>query len=309
MNHDGRQLHAVHELHCRVATALDLKGDNAAAALGKILLCKSVLGIGLKSGIAYGFDSVIGFKELSDLERVCAVALHTESQRGQTVVKQEHGHGRGSGAEISHKLNASLCDVCGFSEILRVNYAVVGLVGSGQLGEAALRPVKVSAVNDAAADDRCVAVHILCGGVSYDVNAVLKGTAENGGRKGVVDNHGNVVTVSQRAVSFHIENGQSGVGNSFTEDHAGVFVHEGFDLLVGHVGGDEADVDADSLERDCEKIDRSTVDGGQADDVLTCAGDVKNRHQACRLTGGGEHSAHTALECGDLFFDCLKRGV
>ena len=58
-------------------------------------------------------------------------------------------------------MGAALDDIGGSAELLGIDNAVVGLVGSGQHREIALRPVEVTGIDDYAAESDRMAVHVL----------------------------------------------------------------------------------------------------------------------------------------------------
>ena len=67
--------------------------------------------------------------------------------------------------EVTHELSGRLCyKRSAHSETLGINNAVVAVVGSAKSGEliGMSHPVKLTRINNAAADSRTVTVHIFC---------------------------------------------------------------------------------------------------------------------------------------------------
>ena len=117
------------------------------------------------------------------------------------------------------------------------------------------------------------------------------------------------MTVSHRGEALNVEYRQRGICDRLSEDEAGVLVKLSLDLLVAHILGDESDLDAETLQRHREKVNRAAVYRGEADEILSRGCDVKDRDSACRLTGRRAHSADAAFESGDLILDVLYRRV
>ena len=97
-----------------------------------------------------------------------------------------------------------------------------------------------------------------------------------------------------------VEDGQGRIGDGLAEDRLGVRAECGVQLLVGRVGGDEREVDAHTLHRDGEEIERAAVNVGGGDDVIAGPGDIEHGEEVGGLPGGGQHGGSTALEGGDL---------
>ena len=154
-----------------------------------------------------------------------------------------------------------------------------------------------------------MAVHILCCGVDNDISSELEGAAENGSCECVVNNEGNVVAVSDSRKALDIENVESGVCDSLTENETGALVKESVDLVVCHAGSNEAHFNAEALECNCEKVCCTAVNGGGANEVVACVCNVENTACACRLTAGYHHSANAALKRSDLLLNVVNGGV
>ena len=237
--------------------------------------------------------------------------FHTKGKCFKAEVEEVCGHGCESHAKVANELNSRFGVECVlYAKCLGVYKTVIGLIGSCELGVlVTLCPVKATAVNDSTANDLRVTVHILCCGVDNDIRAVLKGTAENGRCKGVVDEERNAVRVSEVCVSLNIKNDERGVCYSLAKEKTGVLIKVGGYFLVGHIGSYKSYVYSESLESYRKEIDSSAVDRGHTDDVLTCGRDVEDRKQVCRLTGGGENTARAALKIGYFLFNRVNRGV
>src|SRR5699024_3692191 len=98
------------------------------------------------------------------LQCVLTMARHPQVERLKSDIEEECVLRRLDGSEIAHELCSRLCDISSFSEFLRVDNPVIGLIGSGQSREfiPICLPVEVSAVDDRSAHAGSMAVHIFC---------------------------------------------------------------------------------------------------------------------------------------------------
>ena len=105
------------------------------------------------------------------------MSFHTEVEGFKSEVEKERAHCGHRDTHIADELNSCLGDIRNVvSELLYVSYAVVGGIGIVELGPlfGICRPIELTAVYYASANDRCVTVHILGGGMNYDIASVLK---------------------------------------------------------------------------------------------------------------------------------------
>ena len=111
------------------------------------------MGICRKSRILDPCDAVVGCQELSYLLGISAVACHTYGQRLEADLDVVSVLGRLDGAEVSHELGCSLCDVSSLAELGGICEAVVRLVGCAETRElvSVSHPVEVAGVNNGAA--------------------------------------------------------------------------------------------------------------------------------------------------------------
>ena len=214
---DGDELQGIHEAHGGLAVALDSEGDDAAGAVGHVLLCQGVVLVGGQAAVVYPCHARIALQELCHALGVLAVAGHAQMEGLQTEVQQEGVLRSGDAAEVAHELGDELGGVGHLSEGLGVGQAVVGLVGGCETGEL-LIPLEVAAINYAAADLCGVTVHVFRGGVGDDVGAPFEGTAVDGRGEGVVNNEGNAMLVGDAGKLLDVENLSAGVGDGLAEE-------------------------------------------------------------------------------------------
>ena len=186
---------------------------------------------------------------------------------------------------------------------------MIGGVGLGKFGEAALRPVKAAAVHNDAAHLNGMPVHIFGCGVHHDVRAEVEGAAEYGRGKGIVDDQRQAVAVRQGGHALDIQHVQRGIGQRFAEDGAGLGTDGLFDFGIGSRLIDEGHFDSHFFERDGKKIEGAAVDAGRADDVIAAAGNIENGQQVRRLPRCGAQGAHAAFELGNLAFHGIDGGI
>ena len=89
-------LKSVDKLLSLLSSALYLKGEDRACAVGEIFLIKSVVGVVGKCGVIYAFNSGVIFKELNDLKSILNVTLNSERKCLKSLKEQECIEGRNS---------------------------------------------------------------------------------------------------------------------------------------------------------------------------------------------------------------------
>ena len=240
------------------------------------------------------------------------MSFHTEMEGLKSEVKKERAHSCHRDTHIAYKLYARLGNICDVvAELLYVCNAMVGGIGVVELGPlfGVCGPIELTTVNYATADNGSVSVHILCCGMNDDIASVLKGTAEEGGREGIVNNEGDAVLMSDSRKAVKIENVECGICDSLAEEHTGVFIDQRLNLLVAHSRGSKSYLYAEALESNGKEIDGATVDSGERNDILSRLGDIENCEKDSGHTRGGKDRARTALEIGDLLLYLSNRGV
>ena len=125
---------------------------------------------------------------------------------------------RRSGAQITHELRPSLCNIRELSEFFRINNAVIRVVRLGELGEFAVCPVEIAAVNDNAAQRYRVTVHVLRRRVDNYIRAELERAAKHGSCERVINDKRNIIVVRQLREFLDIENRQSGICDRFAQN-------------------------------------------------------------------------------------------
>ena len=97
-----------------------------------------------------------------------------------------------------------------------------------------------------------------------------KGSAVDGGGKGVVHNEGHAVGMGQPGVLLDVQHVEGGIGQRFAEYQLGVGTERGLDFLIGGAGLEEGHVDAQLPQGFIEKIEGAAVNGHAADDGRRC---------------------------------------
>ena len=104
-------------------------------------------------------------KELCNGKSVFTMSCHSDMQTFKSEIEQESVLGRLDRTKIPHKLNGSFCDECSaLTETLGINNSVIAVIGRTETGEliGMSHPVKITRINNTAADACSVTVHILC---------------------------------------------------------------------------------------------------------------------------------------------------
>ena len=188
---------------------------------------------------------------------------------------------------------------------------MVGLVRGDETREALgiLRPVEVAAVDDAAADLRRVAVHVLRRRVRHDVAAEVERTAQHRGRERVVHDQRHAELVRRLRELRNVEHHAGRIRDRLAEHALGVRAERLRDLRRRRVRAHERKVDAQLLQRDREEVEGAAVDLRRTDNVVARVAEVEDRVRRGRLARTREDRGHAALERADLLRDLVVRRV
>ena len=173
---------------------------------------------------------------------------------------------------------------------------------------AACLPVKVAAVHHDTAERRAVAAQELGGGVQHDVRAVLDGSDQVRGTKGVVDGQGDAVFVSDGRDGVDIRNVGIGVAQGLEVDGLGVGLDGGLHLRR-IVGVHKGSLDAVEGQRVGKQVVTAAINGLLRDNVIArLRQGLDGIGHGCGAGGQGQR-AHAAFQRGDAFFQHILGGV
>ena len=147
---------------------------------------------------------VILFQECGNLQRIGAMALHTQGERLQAKVQQESILQARLRSQITHQVSARFGDISRIAELLAVDNAMIGFIRLCELREFPIVPVKFSTVHNHAANLYGMSVHILGGGVDDNIRPEFKWPAIDWGCKGVVHNQRNPMRMRHFCKEFQI---------------------------------------------------------------------------------------------------------
>ena len=156
-------------------------------------------------------------------------------------------------------------------------------------------PIEFARIDNTAADRRTVTVHILCGGVGYNIRSPLKGTAVYRGCKGIIHNKRNAVGVGGIRELFKIKHRKGGVCDGLSENRLGVGSESGVKLFLCAVGRNKGKINAHSLHCNRKEVICTAVNSGRRYYMVAAGGNIKNRVKGRRLTRRGKHCGCTAL--------------
>ena len=119
-----------------------------------------------------------------------------------------------------------------------VHHPVVRLVRLAQAGKFVRMgaPVELAAVHNGSAHRGGVAVHVLGGGVGYDVGPPFQGAAQHRCGEGVVHDQRHAVGMGRRRKALDVQNGQRRIGNGLAEHALGIGAESRLQLLIGAIG-------------------------------------------------------------------------
>ena len=206
-------------------------------------------------------------------------------------------------AKVPHQLRGAFRDErARVSELLGIRYAVVALVRRAEAGEFVCmrHPVELPAVDDRAAERRRVAVHVLGRRMRHNVRAPLDRAAVDRRRKCVVDDERHAVSVRSLREALDVQNRERRVCDRLAEDGLRVWAERRFEFLFRAVRRDKRRLHAHFCHRDGNEVERTAVDAGRRNNMITVRGDVEQRKKVCRLPGSRQHCRRAALERADL---------
>ena len=254
----------------------------------------------------------MALQELGDRQSVLAMTRHAHVQALERAVQEERRLRVLHGAKVAHELRGSLGNKGALTaELLGIGHAVIALVGRGETRELVRmgHPVKLTVIDNHAAQVGRVTIHVLGGGVGDNIGTPLKGTAHHGRREGIVDHQRHAVVVRCLGKAFDVEHGQRGVGDGLAKDELGVGLESGLQLLIGAVGCDERAGQAHAAHGVGEQVVGAAVDGRACDHVITGTGNVKDGKEVRGHARAREHRGGTALHLADLGGNQIARGV
>ena len=137
----------------------------------------------------------------------------------QTDIQKERILRGLDGAQVAHQLGGRLCDICAFSELLRIHDAVIRLIRRREPREFAPvgLPVKIATVHDRTAHTGCMAVHILCRGMGHDIRTPLERPAVDRRGECIVHDERNAVRMGRLRKFLEIKNDQRRVRDGLSE--------------------------------------------------------------------------------------------
>ena len=162
------------------------------------------------------------------------------------------------------------------------------------------QPVEVNAVHYHTAHLCGQSVHIFRGGVGDDVGAPFKRPAVHGRGESIVHDEGHPVLVGNLSEALDVENGTARVRDGLAEECFRVRTEGGLNLLVAGFLRDKRTLDAEFFQRHTEEVVGTAVDFVGGDEVVAGLTDVEDGVEVGGLTRGGQHSPHTAFQCGNL---------
>ena len=249
---------------------------------------------------------------LGDFLGILAVSGHADGQRFDSQIEKEGVHRCLDGTEVSHELGCALRnESASEAEFLCICDPVVRVVGSGESGELVgmCHPVKFAAVDDGSADRCIVAIQVLRGRMGNNICAPLDGPAVDRGRKGIVHDERDAVSLCGFGKSLDIENYKGGVGDRLAEHCLSVGTECLLQFLVAAVRIYEGKLDPHLAHGDIEEVESAAVNGGGADNVISAGSNIENAEEIGSLAGRSQHACSSALKSGEFGSDHIVGGI
>ena len=312
MGFNGAELQMLHKDFCSLTAAMKTKGNHAAGAARQILFAQFVVLVAFQAAVLDPVYLFVFLQIFSNGLGIGAMLLHAEGETLQTQIQNECTLGRLNAAEVTHQLCSTLGDKgTAQTEPLCVGNTMIAVIGSCQAGELIGMgiPVKLTAVNNTTTNCGSMAIHILGGGVGDNVGTPLKGTAVNGGCKGIVHNQGNTMGMGCSGKFLNVQNSKGRIGNGLAKYRLGIGAEGSVQLFLCAVRVNESGLQTHFLHGNRKQIKAAAIDCGAGNNVVAAACNVENGKEICSLTGGGQHSGAAAFQCADLCSHGITGGI
>src|SRR5207244_3244970 len=188
------------------------------------------------------------------------MALHTQRQRLHALQKQERVKGAETGAEVAHHFHTRFHDKGKIAKRFPVAYAVIPWRRLDHFWEGAIVPRKRPAIDDDAADTGAMSANEFGGGMHDNVCPMLKGPAQVGRGKGVINNEWELMLVRNVGNSLDVEHIGLGIADGLSVEQFG-FRCDGATESFRISRIDEVNLDAKALKRQGKLILRANIEG------------------------------------------------
>lgn len=150
--------------------AFETEGENSAGGVFQEILPDSgIARMAFESRINDPIDLPVALEELGQGQRIPAVLFHAQVERLQAQIEQKRIEGTQAGAKVPEELGAGLGDVGGILKRLDITHTVITRIRLRQIGELAVGPVVIAAVDDHAAQAGRMTVDVLGRRVNDDI--------------------------------------------------------------------------------------------------------------------------------------------
>ena len=136
--------------------------------------------------------------------------------------------------------------------------------------------------------------------MNYDVSSPFKRATVDRSREGVVNNQGDPVTVCDTCELFNIQHFQRRIGNCFAKQSLCIRFESCRNFFFAGIRIYESHIDAEFLHRHSEQVERTSINSGRTNEVISCLADIKNGIEVGCLTAGSQHSGYTTFKSGDF---------
>lgn len=329
----GNQLEAVDNLASSSRTTLNSNGQNTAKAASQILLRGSVRRVFFQARVRDPRHMLVILEPLGQRQGISSVALATQTQRLQAENQLLGSEGVQCRAQVPQNLDTHADSEGDRTEGLPELQSVVALGGLDELWEAGgvLAPVKLTAVDDHAADGGAVTTDPLGCALDDDVRTVVNGTGEvAAGTEGVVNlrshrtvshdlvwlqpirertyHEGNTLVMCHLRDGLKIGHIIAGVTNSLNIHSLGAIINSSCDIL-GLVAIDKLSSYTQAREEHLKLVICATVQVASRNDVIASMGQRRDSHELSGLAGRGSDSSNTTLEGGNTLLENVDGGV
>ena len=292
-----------------IASALELEGEDRAAAARIEAAGQRVLGMRGEVGMMHALDRGLGSEEGRDLRRVLDVARHPQRQRLEPLQDVERGHRGHARAEIAQPLAPRAQQEGRGGRFLREHHAVEAFVGLGERRKLARAdPIEAPAVDEDPADDDAVPRKVLGGRMHHQVGPFVERATQRRRGHGRVHQERNAMLAGERRDGREIEDIHRRIPDCLAEEEPRLRTHRRaprFRVPRRHEGRG----DAEARQRIGEQVVGAPIKARGGDHVPALAHEGDHREVQRRLAAGGGDGPHPPFQSGYTFLENGHRGV
>ena len=300
---EREDLQGINKFPGLLLAALDLKGEDAAAAIGEVLLVEGMVRMCRQAGMVHLSHLRMICQELDHLQGILHMTLHAQAQRFHTLQQNKGIEGRNGSTGITqnHGTNTGNegCRPCHVGK----HGTMIRGIGLSQCGifVGVCLPVKLTSVNDDTTQAAAVSTQELSSRMYHDVCSMLQRTNQEGRAERVIHDKHNVMLVGYGSYGLQIGHVAVGIAERLGIYYFCVGLNGCFQCgEVIHV--DDGVRDALRVQRVSNQAKRTAVEVVGCHDVVACLHNVLQGVSHSSGTTGDGQASHATLKGSHAVF-------